>query len=445
MTEHRSRRTVLAMLALLPAFASAETVPAYAYSLAIETPTPGYRQLLTLPPSVYASTRFPGPRDLAVWDADGRAVPHALCPPPAPEASAERLLPLPLYPLQSPTAAAGEQASATLSQSSDGTTVSRTLVLRPLPLEEQGQPRIGGYVLDLRELPVAASALRVDWQRQDQGSELSLDLARSDDLHSWTALGSTTLLQTEAEGRSLSARRIDFTQRQRSYLRISTAVPLSQLRVQAVLPGPEVAEPLRWFPAAVTLPATTEPPLQIDYRSLPAASVQAARLRLPEGVYALDLHLRAVDAQGRPGASLWRGLLQAGPGEPATEITWPAQSSPALRLEILRGALAPGQAPGLELGYRPARLAFAAQGRRPWRLVYGAAAPPEGERWQCAELKAAAHLASADGEPELLAGTKALEPPPAENLPKHWGLWALLLLGAAAVVGMAWQTLRERR
>ena len=33
-----------------------------------------------------------------------------------------------------------------------------------------------------------------------------------------------------------------------------------------------------------------------------------------------------------------------------------------------------------------------------------------------------------------------------EPLPlRQWTLWALLLIGAAAVTGMAWQTLRERR
>lgn len=450
MTEFLRRPALLALLALpglLPAPSGAEPAPApvYAYSLAIGTPTPGYRQLLTLPASVYAQARFPGPRDLAVRDADGRAVPHALCPLPEPQAGAERLVALPLYPLQLPAPAEGEQATATLSRSSDGTTISHSLVLRPLSMEEHGQPRIGGYLLDLRELPAAASALLVDWQRSDGGSELSLELARSGDLRSWTLLGSAPLLQTEAGGRSLSARRIDFTQGQQAYLRISTAVPLSRLQLQAVLPGTEAAAPLRWFPATPTTPATAGPPLHIDYRSLPSAPVEAARLRLPEGVNALDLQIRALDAQGHPGAPLWRGLLQAGADDPATELRWPAQSSPALRMEILRGGLALGQAPTLELGYRPARLAFAAQGRGPWQLVYGAATLPEGEQWQCAELKAAAHIAVAEGEPQILAGPSALEPPPVPPLPKHWGLWALLLLGAAAVVGMAWQTLRERR
>ncbi|MDP3857203.1 MAG: DUF3999 family protein [Stagnimonas sp.] len=445
MIEHLCRPGLLALLGLLPvaATAAAEPAPAYAYSLRIETPTPGYRQLLTLPASVYAASRFPGPRDLAVWDADGRAVPHALCPPPDPQASAERYIPLPLYPLQTPAAPDGEQASATLSQSSDGTTVSRTVVLKPLSLEEHGQPRIGGYLLDLRELPVAASALLVDWQRADGGSELSLDLARSDDLRRWTPLGTTPLLQTQAEGRSLSARRIDLSQRQRAYLRISTAVPLSRLQLQAVLPGAEVAAPLRWFVATPGLSAAAEPP-HIDYRSLPAAPVQAARLRLPAGVNALDLRLRALDAQGKPGAQLWRGLLQAGAEEPATELSWAAQPSPALRMEILRGSPGLDPAPALELGYQPARLAFAAQGRGPWRLVYGAATLPEQEKWQCAELKAAAQVATAEGEPEILAGPSALAPP-AASPPKHWELWLLLVLGAAAVVGMAWQTLRERR
>ena len=444
MIEHLSRPALLVLLGLLPGVAAAEPAPVYAYSLRIETPTPGYRQLLSLPASVYTATRFPGPRDLAVWDADGRAVPHALCPPPDPETSAERHIPLPLYPLQTPAAPDGEQASATLSQSSDGTTVSRTVVLRPLSLEEHGRPRIGAYLLDLRELPAAASALLVDWQRQDGGSELSLELARSEDLRSWTPLGRAPLLQAEAEGRSLSARRIDLTSRQRAYLRISTAVPLSRLQLQAVLPGAEVAAPLRWFPATPSPSSAAEPPSHIDYRSLPAAPVQAARLRLPAGVNALDLRLRTLDAQGNSGAQLWRGVLQTGADEPATELGWPAQSSPALRMEILRGGLGLGQAPALELGYQPARLAFAAQGRGPWRLVYGAATLPEQEKWQCAELKAAAHAATAEGEPQVLAGPSALEPPPA-GLPRQWGLWLLLVLGAAAVIGMAWQTLRERR
>ena len=216
---------------------AADSAAPYAYSLPIAIPTPAANQVLTLPASVYEQTRHSGPRDLAVWDADGKAVPAALCPPAAQLDGAERRIDLPLYPLQTPAPPATNTAgTASLSQSSDGTTISRTITLQALPAASEAVPRIGAYLLDLRDLPEPAIALLVDWQRQDGGSELDLELAQSPDLQNWAPLARTRLLQAEAEGKSLASRRIGFSAGQRGFLRIRSQTALSRLQLQAVLP-----------------------------------------------------------------------------------------------------------------------------------------------------------------------------------------------------------------
>lgn len=425
---------------------AADSAAPYAYSLPIAIPTPAANQVLTLPASVYEQTRHSGPRDLAIWDADGKAVPSALCPPAAPQDGAERLIDLPLYPLQTPTTPAGTSAgTASLSQSSDGTTISRTITLQALPAASESAPRIGGYLLDLRELPQSAIALRVDWQRKDGGSELDLELAQSDNLQNWAPLTRTRLLQAESEGKSLASRRIGFSAGQHGFLRVSSREALSRLQLQAVLPPIREAVALRWFAASPGPLTRIEGGLRIDYRSQPAAPVQAARIALPAEINTLDLRLTALTANEVPQGELWRGLLHSAAETADAAPQWSPQSSEQLRLDITRGGQTLSEPLQLELGYQPARLAFAAQGRGPWRLVYGAAQLPATERWQCDELLINAALAETSGAPQVLAGIEALRPATKPLLPGNWGLWALLLLGAAAVVGMACQTLREQR
>jgi len=440
-------RAILAGLLIAAGAAKAdEPAAAYAYSLPITVKTAAANQLLTLPASVYEQARHSGPRDLAVWDADGKAVPSALCPPAAPRDGAERLIDLPLYPLQTPAPAAANTAgTASLSQSSDGTTISRTITLQALPAAGETMPRIGAYLLDLRDLPEPAIALLVDWQRQDGGSELDLELAQSADLQNWAPLARTRLVQAESEGKSLAARRIGFSAGQQAFLRISSQTALSRLQLRAVLSPIPAPVALRWFTASPGPLSPADGGLRIDYRSQPAAPVQAARITLPGGIRTLDVRLLAIQAGGAPSGELWRGLLHSSEGQADESPQWLPQSSSHVRLDIPRGGQTLSQPPQLELGYQPARLAFAAQGRGPWRLVYGAAQLPDAEHWQCGELIAGAAIAEIDGAPQVLAGEEALRPAGKPRLPRHWGLWALLLLGAAAVIGMAWQTLRERR
>ena len=445
MSESRRHAALIGLLLASTIAAAAESAPSYAYGLPIRVSTPAASQVLSLPAAVYEQAQHPGPSDIAVLDADGRAVPHALCAPAEPARGAERFVPLPLYPLQTPaTPAASSAGTATLSQSSDGTTISRTITLQPLPAASETEPRIGAYLLDLRELPAGAIALLVDWQRADGGSELDLELARSGDLQDWSPLAQTRLLQAEAGGRALAARRIAFTAEQRDYLRIASRVPLSQLELQAVLPAVADAPVLRWFVAQAGALTRPDGAVRIDYRSQPSTPVQAARLRLPTGVQTLDLQLRALGADGQPLGPLWSGIVR--PDSTQDELPhWAPQASAGLRIDILRGGQALAEPLPLELGYRPARLTFATQGPGPWQLVYGAARPPTAERWQCSELIEGAATADVVGKPRTLAGEAALKAPDAPLPLRQWTLWTLLLIGAAAVIGMAWQTLRERR
>src|SRR5690606_9050598 len=99
----------------------------------------------------------------------------------------------------------------------------------------------------------------------------------------------------------------------------------------------------------------------------------------------------------------------------------------------------------LELGYRPARLRFLAQGPGPFTVAFGSRRAELAQPAACDGLLADVSAADRERMIELgytgqlvsLGGAEALKVPPKKTPVKVVVLWAVLVVGVAGLVGMA--------
>lgn len=109
--------------------------------------------------------------------------------------------------------------------------------------------------------------------------------------------------------------------------------------------------------------------------------------------------------------------------------------------------------PALELGYRPARLRFLAQGTGPFTLAFGSRRAEAAPVQQCSNLLAdvaAKDLEQLVGEATLgvtqtLGGETAFKPLPKQTPVRLFVLWGVLIVGVGLLVAMAMSLLKRVR
>jgi hypothetical protein len=305
-------------------------------------------------------------------------------------------------------------------------------------------------------------ALRVRWRSPDGASELRVRIEESADLDQWRALvPQTTLVHAGAAGQVLQRELIPLPPGSRNYLRITRedagpAPTLDEVLGEMQLPAHLEPEPPVWFPAA-PLPPGPDQPRSYDARRL--APAETADIALPAPNMDLDLALQSRPDPKAGWRTVWSGPLYSignGAGQrssaaprfaPDTDRYW--------RIQLLQGAATLGSGElKLKLGYHPLHLRFLEQGSAPYLLAYGSArVPPQAGGYACDTLlqglprEDLQNLIGAVevGAPRLLGGDPALQPPKRPTPLRQIVLWAVLLLGAAAVAWMALSLLGRLR
>jgi hypothetical protein len=436
---------------LLAAAALAAPAPQdFAHGLLVADAPGAPVQQLVLPEQVYQGVTRPDLGDLRVFNAGDVVVPHALCTAPVATAPTIDELPLPVFALQRPGAAAAPQGGRVSVQTPSGVSVQ---VVEPATAPAALTPVTPEtFVVDATTAPGPLRALRLAWSTPDGASEAYVRVEASEDLNQWrTVVAGTTLLRVAADGRTLDRSHIDLPEATYRYLRVvrNDGPALGIERVVADLVRPAAAPEPHWFAA---MPAADGDADGFLFDAGRLAPVHTARV----GLASPNMSLRvALDSRATPEQTWqlrWTGEVRSVEGTgagasfgPVTDALW--------RLRVLRGAeTLGGGRPTLQLGYHPARLRFMAQGAGPYRVGYGSARVPPAESIGCEALLGGGAeedlvgMASATAAPAgMFGGSAALEPPPKPTPVRQIVLWIVLLAGTAVLVAMAVALLRRLR
>lgn len=412
------------------------------------SPSGAYR--IVLEPQVYRRAWSPTLADVQVYNAAGQALPSALLGPDQPLAQPPVQRELPWFPLPPLDARTRNDLQLLAERDSDGRV--RRVEARLGSGRDAAKP--GGWLIDssvLGQLPMATLVL--DWAEGGPPLQARVRVDASEDLRRWTLVDDDVpLVDLQRSGKRLLQRRVDVGRSAR-YLRVlprdGQALP-SLRAVVAELPPAPATNPWEWLSLAPVAQKDGQFEFELDGRfpvtRLDVATVDNSLVQWS----AWSRDDPAADWQRR--TAPWVAYqVQGAPTQ--RDRSAPRVLASATRDRYWKLVAEPATAAGsptLRLGYQPEVLMFLSQGAAPYALAVGSAtatrrdAPVSvlvddlrlrnGPTWQPA-------LARMEGEPEVLAGNAALQPP---RDWKRWLLWSLLVLGVLVVLGLAVGVLRQK-
>lgn len=412
------------------------------------SPSGAYR--IVLEPQVYRRAWSPTLADVQVYNAAGQALPSALLGPDQPLAQPPVQRELPWFPLPPLDARTRNDLQLLAERDSDGRV--RRVEARLGSGRDAAKP--GGWLIDssvLGQLPMATLVL--DWAEGGPPLQARVRVDASEDLRRWTLVDDDVpLVDLQRSGKRLLQRRVDVGRSAR-YLRVlprdGQALP-SLRAVVAELPPAPATNPWEWLSLAPVAQKDGQFEFELDGRfPVTRLDVATADNSLVQWS-AWSRDDPATDWQRR--TAPWVAYqVQGAPTQ--RDRSAPRVLATATRDRYWKLVAEPATAAGsptLRLGYQPEVLMFLSQGAAPYALAVGSAtatrrdAPVSvlvddlrlrnGPTWQPA-------LARMEGEPEVLAGDAALQPP---RDWKRWLLWSLLVLGVLVVLGLAVGVLRQK-
>jgi hypothetical protein len=209
----------------------------------------------------------------------------------------------------------------------------------------------------------------------------------------------------------------------------------------------------QWFMATML---SVDDPKSLFFDTGRRAPVTYARLRLPQDNSSVRVTLHSRDDGKAPWFERWNGEAYRIVSDTQRRESPPAQFGAtndrywrmqiAKDPQLYRGTL-------LELGYRPARLRFLAQGGAPFTLAYGSRRAEISPASACDALLAdvgsdeRARMVGEGivGAPRALGGETALKPLPRQTPLRLVVLWSVLIIGVGLLVAMALVLLKRVR
>jgi uncharacterized protein DUF3999 len=390
--------------------------------------------------------------DVRVFNADGNPVPHAVC------ATADKTAPtvseqiLSVFGLRASQSAAGGSSRIQV-ETATGTRVN---------VEEAGAPSMQAtpsvHVIDARGVEDALRGVTFDWESPDGASEATVAIQASEDLDQWsTVVVATRLVELSRDGQVLRRARVGLPQRAYQYLRVERidAGPPLVIRsatAERIATGVDI-EPL-WF---IAEPRSPTEPDTLTYDAARHAPVRYARLLMPQDNSALRVAIETRVDESGTWTSRWGGEVYAIVVDGERRVSPPARFAPTTdrywRVRISSDASTPVP-PQLELGYRPVRLRFLAQGAGPYTVAFGSrraapVTPPSCEGLlgdiRTTEREQLIAEAYPTGSMSALGGEAALRPAPKQTPVRLIVLWGVLIVGAGVLVAMALALIKRIR
>ncbi len=402
-----------------------------------------------LPEIVYRTIVTDDLSDVRVFNADGVPIAHALCAAPAAQSPRVIQTPLPVYRLQEVPSREGDTQ---VEVRTPGAQVS----VRGDTLERERHN--GAFVIDAREVTDELRALQFAWASPDDASEVRVNIQASEDLDRWrTLVAATTLVQVRAGERQLGRDRVAIPQARYTYLRlerVDRGPPLQLDGVFAEQVMPAVAIEPVWLTVQPTTSGETN---TIAFDTLHRAPIGFARVRPVQANTSLQVALDSRADSNSRWTTRWTGEAYWIATEREQRVSPPAEFKPTTdahwRLRLTQANEAFHQPPSLELGYRPARLRFLAQGAGPYTLAFGSRRAEPAPARPCNSLLG--NLSPEEREQNVgegsvgaertLGGAHALRPLPKKTPLRQIMLWGVLIAGVAVLIALAVSLLKRIR
>lgn len=450
-----TRRFILAavgsVLTTSAAQGAAPVLDDYAQGLAIQPSSSQPLVEITLPDVVYQTVTRADLGDVRVFNAAGALVPHALCTVPDTGQPVVTEQTLPVFDLDEARSRQLPGSRIEL-QTGAGTQID---------VQEAGSRPAGApgrlHIVDARATQEPLRAIQFRWQSPDGVSAVEVSIEASADLDRWKVLvPASTLLRAARGDRQLRRERIELPAERYDYLRVRRVDGGPPLLIDAVtverVSAAAEAEPF-WFMASA-VPSQEQSSLRFDTSRL--APVRYARLRLAQENSSVRVSLESRDDERSTWRERWTGEAYVIVTDTRRRESPPARFAATTdrywRLRIVKDAHL-YRSTLLDLGYRPARLRFLAQGPAPFTLAFGSRRAEPAAATACDALLTDVsdeELAKliAGGVPQgarTLGGDSAFKPLPRKTPTRLVVLWSVLVVGVGLLVAMAVALLKRVR
>ncbi|MFJ4135721.1 DUF3999 domain-containing protein [Pseudomonas cyclaminis] len=429
--------------------ASAQEGPAdftHRVPLSVSGNGPWYR--LELPLAVQLNARQADLSDVRVFNAAGEPQAYALSRQSSQRTESRNVADVKWFPLY----AADTQETlpgVVMKTTSEGTLVE----IKPSSAAKPGKQVLRGWVLDASAIKAPLQQLSLDWSREQEGFQ-RFSIEASDDLQRWEPWGEGQVARLSFADERVEQHDVSLPGRPARYLRLvwkGQAAPLLTSAKLVSATRSSLPMPLVWSqPVAGTRLKAGEYSWQLST----GLSVERLRIELKQ-----PNTLAPVTLSGRSDAKqtwqpLSNGLLyrltQNGQDVVQDELQLPGQVVTELKLQVdERGGGLGVDAPALGFAVRATQLVFLARGEPPFSLALGNASV------KAANLPLSTLIPDYSAErldtlgQAKVAGEMTVASPAvvaAVDDEPNWkklGLWAVLLLGVAALGAMAYSLLRK--
>ena len=406
---------------------------------------PWYR--LELPLAVQLSARQADLSDVRVFNAAGEPQAYALSRQSSQRTESRNVVDVkwfPLYAADTRETVPGVVVKAT----AEGT----LLEVRPAAASQAGKQVLRGWVLDASAIKAPLQQLSLDWSREQDGFQ-RFSIEASDDLQHWESWGDGQVARLSFADQRVEQHDVSLPGQSARYLRLvwqgQAAPVLTSAKLMSATSS--LSTPLVW---SQPLTGTRLKAGEYSWQLPTGLSVERLRVELkqPNTLAPVTLSGRRESNQAwQPlsNALLYR-LSQNGQDVVQDEVQLPGQVVTELKLQVdERGGGLGVEAPALRFAVRATQLVFLARGEPPFTLALGNASAraanlplstliPD----YSAERLNTLGLARVAGEVAVTSPAVTAAVDTGSNW-KKFGLWAVLLLGVAALGAMAYSLLRK--
>lgn len=407
---------------------------------------PWYR--LELPMALHFAARYGDLRDLRVFNAEGQALAYALVAGQGESRDSQQEQAVKWFPLYAEQGDSSAAPGLRVQRSTTG-----TLIELLDEADGAGKPALlRGWLLDASALQEPLVRLQLDWAGGLEGFQ-RFSIEASDDLQAWQPWGSGQLARLAFDGERIEQRQVELPGRKARYLRLLWQSPQQapQLTAASLLSqrSDSVPAPLVW---SQPLTATRSPDGHYQWQLPLALPLQRLHVELSQANSLAPIRVSGRTDNKGGWQALAQGLLYRLPEDGVEirqdELPLPGWAVQQLRLQVdERGGGLGSEPPQIKVAVRATQLVFLQRGSPPYRLALGragaeSAALPLATLIPGYQVQRLQQLGTAEAQLEVAHITRQEQAAAANSNWKHWGLWAVLLLGVGLLALMAFSLLR---